>query len=250
MYKEQIINSIFYPRKYHESDSKDIKILTGKDQIAIRLFLKDKSYPTILFFHGNAEICKDYDDIGEIYNSFNINLIVSDYRGYGLSSGVPNKNNLHDDSLTVFDYTFNYLCKNKYNSNIFIMGRSLGSASAAHLMLHRHEKIKGTIIESGFATEYPLLNLMNINPETISFKLEDGFNNLSKIKQFTKPLLIIHADLDDIVPFSQAELILIESDSKIKELFKIQGANHNNIIMISRQEYFKKIQSFIENNLS
>ena len=44
--------------------------------------------------------------------------------------------------------------------------------------------------------------------------------------------------------------VTIESDSKIKELFKIQGANHNNIIMISRQEYFKKIQSFIENNLS
>ena len=117
--RDQIINSIFYPRKYHESDKKDIIIPTGKDQIAIRLFLKDKSFPTILFFHGNAEICKDYDDIGEIYNSFNINFIVSDYRGYGLSSGVPNKNNLHDDSLTVFDYTFNYLCKNKYKSNIF-----------------------------------------------------------------------------------------------------------------------------------
>ena len=247
MHSNQLINSIFYPRKHNNKDAKDILInVEDNNSIAIRCFMKDKRYPTIIFFHGNAEICKDYDDIASYYNQHKINIIVSDYRGYGLSSGQPNKDNLHKDSLTVFDFTFEYLKKNKYNLNLIPMGRSLGSASVSHIIKHRESKIKGCIIESGFATEYPLLNLMNINPEDISFSLKDGFENLDKLKSYSKALLVIHADLDNIVPFSQAELIMIECKSNTKELFKVEGANHNNILMYARDEYFIKIQSFVE----
>ena len=106
--------------------------------------------------------------------------------------------------------------------------------------------IDGCIIESGFATEFSFLKLMQIEPTDINFKLGDGFMNLEKLKTYKKPLFIIHADLDDIIPFSQAEMILIESPSKIKNIFKVNGANHNNIIMIAREEYFIKIKSFID----
>ena len=124
------------------------------------------------------------------------------------------------------------------------MGRSLGSAAAAHIIDNNSNSIDGCIIESGFATEYPLLALMGINSEDINFSLEDGFMNLEKIKNYTGRLFIIHADLDDIIPFSQAELILLESPSSDKELYRVNGANHNNILMIAREEYFKKIQDF------
>ena len=55
------------------------------------VFLKDTSFPTILFFHGNAELSNEYDEIASYYNKYEINFIVADYRGYGLSSGSPNK---------------------------------------------------------------------------------------------------------------------------------------------------------------
>ena len=60
---------------------------------------------------------------------------------------------------------------------------------------------------------------MRISPKDINFTLEDGFENLKKIKKYNKPLFIIHADLDDIIPFSQAELLLLESSSLNKDLF-------------------------------
>ena len=124
------------------------------------------------------------------------------------------------------------------------MGRSLGSASAFEIINQHNDKIDGCIIESGFATEYPLLALMGIDSEDINFSLEDGFMNLEKNKNYRGRLFIIHADLDDIIPFSQAELILLESPSSDKELYRVNGANHNNILMIAREEYFKKIQDF------
>jgi len=245
--KENLINSIFIPRKYHTNDDKDIFIKTEDNtKIAVRAFISNPRNPTILLFHGNGEIANDYDDIGHYYNKFNINLIVSDYRGYGLSEGIPNKNNLHADSLLVFDYVKSYLTKIKSTNKLIVMGRSLGSASAAHIIEHKSEALDGCIVESGFATEFPLLSLMNINPDEISFKLSDGFNNLKKFKRYNKPLFIIHADLDNIVPFSQAEMIMLECPTQNKNIFVINGANHNNLMMYARQEYFKKIQSFID----
>ena len=128
------------------------------------------------------------------------------------------------------------------------MGRSLGSASAAHIVNNRENQLDGCIIESGFVTEYCLLELMNINPDDISFELTDGFENLKKFKSYKKPLFIIHADLDDIVPISQADMLFVESGSAIKDMFKVDGANHNNIIMMSRENYFIKIRDFIESS--
>ena len=87
---------------------------------------------------------------------------------------------------------------------------------------------------------------MNINPDDISFQLSDGFDNLRKFKFYNKPLFVIHADLDDIVPKSQADMIMIETNASSKELFKVNGANHNNILMYARDEYFIKIKYFID----
>ena len=126
------------------------------------------------------------------------------------------------------------------------MGRSLGSASASEIISKREENISKCIIESGFATEYPLLRLMNVNPEQINYSLGDGFENLSKFKKFKKPLYVIHADMDDIIPFSEAELIIKESKSVQKDLLRVSGANHNNIIMTMNKLYFQKIKDFLD----
>ena len=246
--KNQLINSIFYPRKSNiQKDEKDILIeVDNNTNTGIRLFLKDEKYPCIIFFHGNAELAQEYDDIAEYYNSYKLNFIVCDYRGYGLSDGSPTKDNLHTDSGKIFEYIDKYLKDNKYTGKIIIMGRSLGSASACEIIDNYSNNIDGCIIESGFATESSFLQLMQIDPNDIDFKLEDGFMNLEKLKNYKKPLFIIHADLDDIIPFSQAEMMLIESPSKVKKIFKVNGANHNNVIMIAREEYFNKIKLFID----
>ena len=247
--KENLIKSIFYPRKSSAPiDEKDhlVNVAPGI-KIGIRLFIKDKNAPTILYFHANAEITNEYDDFATIYHQYGINLIVAGYRGYGHSTGNPNKDNLLHDALIIFEYVKNYLIDNSISGSLIIMGRSLGSAAAAHIISKKINDLDGCIIESGFATEIPLLSLMNINPTDIDFKLEDGFDNLIKFKEYVKPLLVIHAELDDIIPLSQADMIMIETMSENKKIFKVEGAGHNNIISVAREHYFANIRDFIEN---
>ena len=245
---QKLLNSIFFPRKSDfEIDDKDHLVSVDSDvSVGIRLFIKDDSYPTILFFHANAEITHEYDDIGEMYNQYNINFIVAGYRGYGISNGNPTMQSSLDDSLKIFSYVKEYLKKINNTNKFVIMGRSLGSTSTCHIMSNNEKEFDGAIIDSGFATEYPFLLRFGVNPESINFKLSDGFNNLEKIKQYKNPFLIIHADMDEIIPFSQADIMFVESKSYNKDLFKVNGAGHNNVISIARDHYFSRIRDFIE----
>ena len=246
--KEQIIKSIFYPRSISTpADEKDQLVQVDRNtNVAIRIFMKDMAGPNIIYFHANAELTTEYDAHAEYYNYYGINLIVCGYRGYGLSNGTPDKDSLHKDSLIIFDYIKDYLKENRYSGPLIVMGRSLGSAAAAHIIDNKSDKLHGCIIESGFATEVSLLHLMGLDPKTIDYKLEDGFENLKKFKKYTKPLLVIHSDLDEIIPISQADMIMIECGSKSKKMFKVEGAGHNDIIAIARDHYFAHIRDFIE----
>tara|TARA_B100000965_G_scaffold100458_1_gene82375 strand:- start:7596 stop:8354 length:759 start_codon:yes stop_codon:yes gene_type:complete len=246
--KEQLIQSIFYPRISSEpADEKDLLIpIDTSTNIGVRLFINNINSPNIIYFHANAELTKEYDGHADYYNHYGINLIVCGYRGYGLSNGSPSKDHLQSDSLAIFKYLKKHLRDNKFTGTTIVMGRSLGSASAAHIIDNLNEDIDGCIIESGFATETPLLNLMGINPKDIDYKLQDGFENLKKFKKYTKPLLVIHSDLDEIIPFSQADIIMIECPSETKKLFKVEGAGHNDIIAVARDHYFSNIRDFIE----
>ena len=83
------------------------------------------------------------------------------------------------------------------------------------------------------------MNLLQINPEEVDFNLSDGFMNLEKLKSYKGKLMVIHADLDEIIPFSQADIMMYESPSNHKELFKVNGGWHNNVIAISREVLYK-----------
>ena len=108
--REILLNSIFFPRpSLKEKDEKDhlVDVESGI-QVGVRFFLNDKSFPNILFFHGNAELSQEYDDIAACYSSHSCNFIVADYRGYGLSLGSPSKDNLHLDSNKIFIYVVSF----------------------------------------------------------------------------------------------------------------------------------------------
>ena len=244
---QSIVNSIFYPRKSHlDKDDKDHIIEVEKNTyVGARFFLKDKQFDNIIYFHGNAELAQEYDDIAGMYHSYNLNFIVVDYRGYGLSNGSPNKDNLLTDSQISFNYVYNYLIENSFNGKRIIMGRSLGSASAFEITSKCSNKIDGCIIESGFATEYPLLELMGLNYREINFNLSDGFDNLKKNKNYKGPIFVIHAEKDHIVPLEQGELIYSSSISDNKKILVVESANHNNIIYCIKDKYFENIRDFI-----
>ena len=244
-----IINTfLFHPRKsYQEMDEKDIQINVGDSvHVGIRLHLINKSFPTILFFHGNGEIGPEYDDIARVYNQKNINFIIADFRGYGFSTGIPNVENTLSDAHMILDYVLKHLKTQNHSGSLILMGRSLGSVSVLELVKRYPQDFFGLIIESGFADEEPLFKLIGTTAKQAGFKREDGFLNKEKIKKYTGPLLIIHAEQDHIVPFTQGELLYNFCPSTKKKLLPIPNANHNNILAVSFKKYFEEVEKFVK----
>jgi fermentation-respiration switch protein FrsA (DUF1100 family) len=202
--------------------------------------------PNILFFHGNGEIVADYADLGPLYNQKGINFLAVDYRGYGRSNGRPTVSAMMTDCHRILGWSVDWLTRNGYTGSLVVMGRSLGSASALELADRHPETVAGLIVESGFAFAAPLLQLLGISPAAVGFREEGGFSHCDKIRRIDKPTLIIHAEFDHIIPFSDGQSLYDASPSKEKFLLKIPGANHNDIFARGLPEYLTAIKSFVQ----
>ena len=131
-----IISSfLFHPRQSYQDKGENDFLIDIKDsvQVGIRLHLINKSFPTILFFHGNGEIGPEYDDIAQVYNKQNINFIIADFRGYGFSNGVPDVKNTQSDAHIILDFVLKYLKGKKYSGSLIL--RPLGKENLRTTLL-------------------------------------------------------------------------------------------------------------------
>ncbi len=245
----QVLAFLFHPRPDHSSppgNAVEMSIPVDDDvTIGANIFTADKKAPTILFFHGNGEIVSDYNDLGPIYNKLGINFFPVDYRGYGKSTGSPTVSAMMKDCHVIFKFAKNWLNDNGYTGPFIIMGRSLGSASVLELAANYEESVDALIVESGFAYALPLLKLLGINTNALGLK-EDGFSNSEKIKKFKKPTLVIHAEFDHIIPFSDGQALYEACPASDKTFLKIPDANHNTIFAYGINEYMNAVKTIVD----
>ncbi len=214
--------------------------------IGCRFYINDLESPNILFFHGNGEIVADYDEIGPLYNQAGMNLLVTDYRGYGWSSGSPTVASLLADAEVLFQETKNWLKFHKHSGALILKGRSLGSVAAIDLASRHEADIKGLIIESGIADTIPLAKSLEFDIDWKNFTEEDGFNNLKKIESVTIATFILHGSRDEIITASEAEKLQSCCGARSKEFVVIPGASHNTMISTGGKLYFQTVKQFID----
>ena len=128
-----------------------------------------------------------------------------------------------------------------YFGSLIVMGRSLGSTPALELAKHYKNWIDAVIIESGFAYLLPVLQRLGVNVNQLGITEAEGFQNIEKIKMYPKPTLIIHAERDHIIPFSDAQALYDACPTRDKSLLKIPNANHNNIFLHGKSEYMAAV---------
>jgi len=250
--RPEILDLLFHPRPEWgtSSDPKNIKALSIPvgDGISIGGKLHDagKTAPVILYFHGNGEIVSDYDDLGPIYSKMGMNFLPVDYRGYGRSTGSPSVAGMMTDCHSIFKWVKQWLKEEGYSGSIIIMGRSLGSASALELASHYENEIDGLIIESGFANIIPLLRLVGVDVDRLGISDKDDLQNIEKIRRFDKPVLIIHAEYDHIIPFSDGQGLFSANHSPDKTFLKIPGADHNTIFAVGMNEYLREVRKLVD----
>ncbi|BBM85138.1 alpha/beta hydrolase [Candidatus Uabimicrobium amorphum] len=236
-------NNMFYPRRGsgREADEIWIEVESGV-KIHARRYPNTQAEYSILYFHGNGEIVADYDTIQEMYRRIGCEFIVCDYRGYGKSGGTPTLRNLLSDSHKVYDYLQQ---ENKLHDNHFIMGRSLGSAAAIELGVALTQ-ICGVIVESGYADPIALAARRGIQLDRLSPE-ERIFDNGEKIREVTKPLLILHGKQDYIIRVEEAQENYTNAKATDKKLVVLEHVGHNDIM--GAPNYFPAIEDFCHKHI-
>ena len=250
--RPEILMFLFHPRPEWGSPgsaegAEDVLIPVEEDVVVGgRFYLAGKEAVNILFFHGNGEIVADYEDLAPLYTKMGVNFLPVDYRGYGRSTGRPTITAMMRDCHVIFEYTRNWLSDNGYTGPFVAMGRSLGSASVLELISCYAREIDGLIIESGFAYARPLLQLLGIDMKAMGVTEEEGFRNADKIRTFPKPTLIIHAEHDHIIPFSDGQALYEACPADDKRLLQIPKANHNDIFARGIEPYMQAVKELTE----
>lgn len=243
--RPEINRFLFYPRRSTDliTDTKDIRevmiqVACGGELSSLWAETGQEA-ASILFFHGNGEIASEYMDIAGLFLQMNIRFICVDYRGYGKSFGAPAAGSMVSDAHDVFEFVFSRL--HKKPGPLIVMGRSLGCVSALEIAAFYADRIDGLIIESGFAESLQLFRTLGINTDYLPIKEEDCFGNREKIKSFLKPLLIIHAENDYLIPIEQAEKLFSSAGSPQKKILRIARAGHNDIFFAGMENYLTSV---------
>jgi pimeloyl-ACP methyl ester carboxylesterase len=240
---------IFYPRRHSTPcprDAFDLAILVDSQVSITCRFYGGKAHgPWILFFHGNGEGVSDYDAIAPLYHREGLNLIVADYRGYGLSGGAPTLTHLVQDSHVLLQSAREELARRGWKNDLWVMGRSLGSISALELAYHHQDHLRGLILESGFPSVVSIIEHLGIPAEGVDLKAIHQ-ECLKRIEKISLPSLIIHGERDTLVPLSEAQTIYEHLGSVSKDLLVVPSANHNDLLYVGFREYFDALGRFVE----
>jgi len=210
-------------------------------RLRLRVFPAPTDAVDVLFFHGNGETARDYDMAADDFQSLPAALWAAEYRGYGPSTGVPSVDSFLKDAHRTLDEVLRLREDQGRTGPLAVMGRSLGSAPALELAANRAKDLHGVIIESGFARIVPLLRLCGIPAQQLGVTEEWGPRNLEKMKRVELPLLILHAENDQIIPIKDAELLHEAAQDPDRVFIRIAHAGHNDIQMRAGAAYFEHI---------
>lgn len=193
---------------------------------------------TLLFFHGNAGNISHRGESIKIFHNAGVNVLIIDYRGYGLSTGTPNEQGIYDDARSAWHYLTT--TRGIPEKDIIIFGRSLGGVVATQLA--SEVSAAGLIIESVFSSAKDVARKLMPYLSYLVY-LRYAFDAEQTIKKVRMPVLILHSPADDIIPFRMGKKVY-DAASEPKTFYEMRG-DHNAGFLESQPEYQKELEKFI-----
>ncbi len=195
---------------------------------------------SLLICHGNGgNVSQRLDRVLLMQSQMAVDTLLFDYRGYGASAGSPDEQGTYRDARAAYRWL---LARGRGPERVVLFGESLGAAVA--LQLATEVEASALVLESPFTSMpdmaravYPFLPLWPF--------VRTRYDNLAKIGKLRVPLLILHGDQDNLVPFAQGRR-LFDAAPEPKRFHAIAGASHNDTYMVGGERYWHAWRDFLE----
>ena len=237
-------NLLYHPNENNYSGDKlrveveEIKILTSDNLLLNGWFHKKdiRNYKTIIYFHGNAGTLDNRIHKLNHFKDININFLIIAWRGFSGNEGKPTEKGLYIDGQSAVNWILKQGAK---ESDIILYGESLGTGIATEIA--QNKNYAGVILETPFTSMtaaaqkfYPYI--------PVSLLLKDRYENEKKISNINIPILIMHGEKDNIIPFSMGKKIF-ETANEPKYSYFTKYDNH---MMEYDDRLIKALKKFIK----
>jgi fermentation-respiration switch protein FrsA (DUF1100 family) len=161
-------------------------------------------------------------------------VFAAEYPGYGVSGGHPSESSLYAAARAAREYLRGVL--NISAERTVIYGRSLGGGPAVQMATE--EAVGGLILQSSFTSVYRVVTRRRMLPF-------DYFENARKLPQVSSPVLVLHGENDEVIPFAHArDLFAVANEPK--RFFSVPGAGHNDFLTVAGPRYWEALREFSE----
>ena len=241
---------IYYPQRSFDVRPGDLGLafedltLTAEDGVRIHAWYlppPGEARFTVLLAHGNAgNLSHRLDRTLFLQSKLGAAVLLFDYRGYGRSEGSPDEEGTYRDARAAH----RWLVEEKHIplDRLVLFGESLGSAVALDLALSR--PCRALVLESPFASipamaraVYPFLPLWPF--------VRTRYDNEGKAPRLGVPLLVLHGEKDEVVPFAQGRRVFDAAPGP-KRFHAIPGAGHNDTYIVGGDAYWDAVRDFLE----
>lgn len=230
---------LFHPTKRVEADEVvrrfnpvDVRITSGDETLHGWFFQATPSRGTIIAFHGNAENVSTHVHGLLWLVARGFSLLIVDYRGYGLSTGTPDLDGVHQDALAVIDHVMRD--PRMASQRIAVIGQSIGAAIAVYATAttpHR-DRVRCLILDSPFSS-YRLIAREKLAEFILTWPLQyplswlfdDRYAPDRWITHLSLPVLFLHDEDDRVVPPHHSRR-LFDLTSSRKRLIITRGNGH------------------------
>lgn len=172
------------------------------------------NYPLVLYFHGNAgHLGMRGEKLAAIARQ-GFGVLGVSWRGYGASTGLPHENGLYEDGRAALALAVEHL--GIPMERIILYGESLGSGVAVHL---------GSLADYGMIVlEAPYTSVLARAQEKfpyvpVRYILRSRFDSLGKIPKISSPLLVLHGEMDTVIPIHHGRQLLDTAPEPKKGVF-------------------------------
>lgn len=155
--------------------------------------------PLLLFAHGNGELIDFWPRAFDEPRAAGFGVLLVEYPGYGSSAGEPSEASIRATMLAAYDWA----AQNEHvdPARIVAHGRSLGGGAVC--LLARERALAALILESTFTSVHAMAGRFGAP----AFLVRDPFDNLDAVERFGKPLLVLHGERDEVIPFEHGETL-------------------------------------------
>ena len=244
-----------------DSNYKD-KYITSFDNLKLHSYEvinENKTDKWAIVVHGYTSEGNLLSSKAKYFYEMGYNVLVPDLRGHGNSQGDYIGMGW-DDRLDIMDW-IDYIVENNPNAEIALHGTSMGSATVLMVSGEKlPENVKAIVADCGYTSvwdefsyqlkslfnlpSFPVMNLSNmVTMVRAGYSLKDA-SAIEQVKKATVPILYVHGDEDDFVPYYMMDE-LYNATNSTKEKLTVEGAEHAKADLVNPQLYWSTIYDFL-----